>query len=49
MDTLIREVEIRIAQGQDESFAIRVVANKYDIPDYELALAILDNYHASTV
>lgn len=44
MAELLREVALRLLKGQEESFAIRVVANKYDIPDYELALALLEQF-----
>jgi hypothetical protein len=44
MSALIVEVYDRMARGQDDAFAIRAVAAKYDVADYELALAILEEW-----
>ena len=49
LDELISEVEGLVANGKDESFAIKLVANKNDIHDYELAMYILDNFYDTTL
>ena len=39
---MINEVKMLVARKWNEADAIRAVAAKYDVPDYELALLLLD-------
>lgn len=44
METIAREIEILVAKGWAEENAVRSVAAKYDVPDYEIALYLLDRF-----